>query len=50
LFEQTLQRADAQELHALSVDISASPPWYQWLYPLLTAIAMATVLASERLG
>ena len=50
LFEQTLQRADAQELHELSVDISASPPWYQWLYPLFTAIAMLAVLASERLG
>ena len=50
LFEQTLQRADAQELHALSVDISARPPWHQWLYPLLTAIALLAVLASERLG
>ena len=50
LFEQTLQRADAQELHALSVDISVSPPWYQWLYPLLTTIALLAVLASERLG
>jgi hypothetical protein len=50
LFEQTLQRADAQELHELRVDISASPPWYQWLYPLFTAIAMLAVLASERLG
>jgi hypothetical protein len=50
LFEQTLQRADAQELHALHVDISASPPWYQWLYPLFMTIAMLAVLASERLG
>lgn len=50
LFEQTLRRADAQELHALRVDISANPPWYQWLYPLFTATAMFVVLASERLG
>ncbi|MBI3777059.1 MAG: hypothetical protein HY273_16190 [Gammaproteobacteria bacterium] len=50
LFEQTLQRADTQELHELHVDISENPPWYQWLYPLLTAIALLAVLASERLG
>jgi len=50
LFEQTLQRADVQDLQPLSVDISANPPWYQWLYPLLTGMAMAAVLASERLG
>ena len=50
LFEQTLQRADAQALCELNVDISARPPWYQWLYPLFTAIALLGVLASERIG
>lgn len=48
LFEQTLQRADAQELQALHVDISASPPWYQWLYPVLIAMALLAMLVSER--
>lgn len=47
LFEQTLRHADAQEPHALHVDISARPPWYQWLYPLLTALAFLAVLAGE---
>ena len=50
LFEQTLQRADAQELQELRVDILSRPPWCQWLYPLLTAIALLAVLVSERIG
>lgn len=50
LFEQTLQRADAQELHTLQVDIAANPPWYHWLYPLFMAGTLLAVLASERMG
>lgn len=50
LFEQTLQRADAQELVELKVDIAANPPWYQWLYPLLTTVALSAVIVGERLG